>query len=533
MSDTKVARQQIRDTGTLRTVVACLLILFLGHGCAALHPLKGVPVSQLDDEYRGQTRAGQETIDLTLLGQPEPPEYLVDGGDVLGIYIEGLFPKTGDIPPVYYPLNNESPPAMGYPVAVREDGTITLPYLGRFSVRGMSIIQIEDHIRDLVIRSKQRQQDQLNVTVTLQKRRTYQVMVIRQEAHVAASATQSGMGTINPGEVKRGTGQIINLQAYRNDVAHALAQSGGLPGLDAENAIYILRGVGSRAPRTARPPLPPQEPFDRSASTKKTFTIRAQSPDDYPPSAGIPYPPSNRYGFSPQPPPQHSPMENGLIPPGRYGNLPPLMPTQPGSYEDPTRFDWGRIGTPPSTAQELIDNYGDGTKVIRIPIRLFVDQEVDFTPEDVILYDGDIVYIESRETEIFYTAGLLGGGQYTLPRDYDLDVLGAVSIASSRQQSNNSGGGFANRIGGIAAINQDISVSASTVIVLRQTPEGQIPIKINLYRAMRNPDERVLIQPGDYIVLQYTPIEALAAFIERNLLAGSLIGLATQQNSNN
>lgn len=83
-------------------------------------------------------------------------------------------------------------------------------------------------------------------------------------------------------------------------------------------------------------------------------------------------------------------------------------------------------------------------------------------------------------------------------------------------------------------MNQDISVSASVVVVLRQLPDGgQIPIKVNLYKAMRNPAERILIQPGDFIILQYTPIEAVGAFIERNLLAGSLIGLATQQNRNN
>ena len=40
--------------------------------------------------------------------------------------------------------------------------------------------------------------------------------------------------------------------------------------------------------------------------------------------------------------------------------------------------------------------------------------------------------------------------------------------------------------------------------------------------------ERIAIQPGDYILLQYTPLEAIAAFFERHLLEGALFGLATQ-----
>ena len=32
-----------------------------------------------------------------------------------------------------------------------------------------------------------------------------------------------------------------------------------------------------------------------------------------------------------------------------------------------------------------------------------------------------------RDTEVYYTAGLLGGGQFPLPRDYDLDVMQAIA----------------------------------------------------------------------------------------------------------
>jgi hypothetical protein len=185
---------------------------------------------------------------------------------------------------------------------------------------------------------------------------------------------------------------------------------------------------------------------------------------------------------------------------------------------------------PDSNVSALLQTYGPQTHIVKIPIRLSPGESALFSEQDVILREGDIVFIESRETEIFYTGGLLGGGQFTLPRDYDLDVLGAIAIASGRQQGGGSGQGIGNRVGGISAMNQDISVSASDVVILRQLPDGnQIPIKVDLTRALRDPRERILIQPGDYVILQYKPIEAVGAFIERNLLAGSLIGLATTQ----
>ncbi len=105
----------------------------------------------------------------------------------------------------------------------------------------------------------------------------------------------------------------------------------------------------------------------------------------------------------------------------------------------------------------------DGRHVIRIPIRLGPGETADIRPEDVILYDGDIVFIESRDTEVFYTGGLLGGGQYTLPRDYDLDIMQAISLAQSRGVM-----GASRAVGGVSALNNDVSISPSTAIVLRK-----------------------------------------------------------------
>ena len=204
----------------------------------------------------------------------------------------------------------------------------------------------------------------------------------------------------------------------------------------------------------------------------------------------------------------------------------PIGPIPPGV--DPRQHAiFPNTALPPGLPPEYAALCGRGSQIVRIPIRMEPGASPQFSEDDIVLYDGDIVFIESRETEVFYTGGLLGGGQYLLPRDYDVDIVQAISIASNRTGGGNSGAGFGSRIGGVSALNQDISVSASDAVILRPTPEGgQIPIKVDLRKALRDPKYRVRILPGDYIVLQYRPHEAVAAFVERNLLAGGLFSLA-------
>ena len=122
-----------------------------------------------------------------------------------------------------------------------------------------------------------------------------------------------------------------------------------------------------------------------------------------------------------------------------------------------------------------------------------------------------------------------------LPRDYDLDVLGAIAIAQGANM--NGGGGVGGSVnmstGGVSALNQDVTVGASKLIVLRSLPNGtQVSIKVDLYKALRNPAERMIVQPGDYLVLQYTPIEAVGAWLERYVLGSAIFGLAAGQISN-
>ena len=683
----------------------CLLSVWLT-GCAAFHPVEGVPARYLPTELKVGDRTNKRTIDLSLLRQT-PQTHRVDSGDVLAIYIEGFVGKSSDPPPVFFPINNEVPPSFGLPYPVREDGTISLPEVGSINLRGLTIVQAEERVRQAYLTPLEliKPKDH-RVQVSLQRPRQYRVLVIRQDSRNEPMAN-SAVGMLNLGMVKRGTGKVVSLPAYNNDVLNALTATDGLPGLDAENAVYIIRNRGQRLGGT----LDQQWPTDldptlllRQGAKVNGPVVRGQSPTDGPryghsnpldrsyesdysvrgdisagslhepmrlapadssvaqayydaaprrtvdqanwaghsgwqgdstsvlplpgnsyndvgPSGIVPVaawndaPTSNRYGnpfaahvavpvwptpnemtaetrqFAPQgmqAPVQQQPwsdfaaqaraiqltnndawsvqpasqMQQAIpntlpmqavpqmqtVPQrpmlGQYapGAMPFVAaPMAPGissipvgpdgavvpQYNDPSVIHGQPAvqGQPIETGHSAASDLGlDGRHVIRVPIRLGPGETADIREEDIILQDGDIVFIESRDTEVFFTGGLLGGGQFTLPRDYDLDILQALSLATSRGNA-----GAARTVGGVSALNNDVSISPSTVIVLRKLPDGgEVPIKVDLYRARTDLSERIVIQPGDYILLQYTPLEAIAAFVERHLLEGALFGLASQ-----
>lgn len=615
------------DPARCRRVAGTILLVMLSitcwTGCAALHPIGGIPASYLPHELKSPSRSGKRTIDLSLLKQSPVDEYLIDTGDVLGIYIEGVLGDRTQVPPVHFPQAGESvAPALGFPIPVRDDGTISLPMMkSPLNVRGMTLSQIEQSLRrSYTVGVGQRilNPNALRILVSLLKPREYAVLVIRQEGFGATGT--GGAGAFNLGNLKEGSGQVVNLPAYKNDVLHALAKTGGLPGTDAENTIYIIRsrrnsksrflrnrnqptpaniprtpGTGaplpSRSPDAggAQQPWPPNSMMPNNGEPLNTTFI---NPPQYPPVGST----GNWNGFQPaqviqdgaiiqqiggsqmvtsewrgSPPTSHS----ALIQPA-YGQAwghsqvsapipptpdpvsqpePPASPAKSPANSIPPQTPAGQIAPNPAlypqTARPPVtmsggdwyasNMYGggeptvDNPRVVKIPIRLAAGENVHFTEEDIILEKGDIVFIESRETEIFYTGGLLGGGQYTLPRDYDLDVLGAISIGQGGgggQQGQSRANQYS--VGGFSALNQDVSISASDCVILRQMPNGtQVPIKVDLYRALRHPEDRVLIQPGDYIILQYTRLEAVGAFFERYLLEPLVFGVAASQLTNN
>ncbi len=376
-----------------------------GGGCAALtNPVAdGVPVNRVPAEVLGRPKKELVNVPLTLLRQKEATEYRLDKGDVLAIIADEVIAPANQVPPVRMPDQNNEVAAVGYPVPVDETGSVSLPRLKPISVKGKTLREAEELIRDAVTGKNGNPElvkPNARVSVQLLQKRRYQVLVVREDSQPSAGfSLQAGQAIL--GGTKKGAGFTINMQAGENDVLRALNATGGPPGLDAKNEVVILRGT---------------------------------------------YDPA-----------------------------------------DPT------------------------AKATRIPLRVFPEQPLAICEADIVLLDGDIVKIEARDTEVYYTAGLVGGGQYSLPRDYDLDVIQA--IAQVRGPLVN--GSFSQNAFVASAVNTGVgNPSPSLVTVLRQLPNHQqIPIRVDLNKAFRDPRERIIIQAGDILVLQETPGEAIARYL--------------------
>jgi hypothetical protein len=418
----------------------CLLVCLLC-GCAAItNPVaNGVPVRRLPPELLSEPKEGARPLPLSLLRQKPPKQYALGAGDVLAVWVEGVLGERNQIPPVNFPESHSLPPAVGYPVTLRSDGTVALPFVEPVALQGLSIEEAQAAVRNAYTKEKILQPGRERVLVSLLRRRVEQVLVFREDAGGQGGAgpstgttTRSFGVTFGPGgtagSLKRGTGFAVDLPAYENDVLHALAQTGGLPGLDAANEVVIQRGYF-------------QDVLDREALVRE-------------------------------------------------------LQAQP---------------TPHPTLSSARGERGARTgQTVRIPLRLRPGDVPSIEPEDIILHTGDIIYIEAREAEFFYTGGLLPPGQFVIPRDYDLDVVQAVSLVGGPLVSGglnpiNLSGTFI--VGGIGF------PSASLVSIIRRTPNGgQMAIRVDLNRALRDPRERILIQPKDVVLLQETSEEAFARY---------------------
>jgi hypothetical protein len=232
-------------------VLAVCLLGSLLSGCAAVsNPgATALPVRMLPPELRAVSKVGLKQIPLTLLEQPAADIYRLAPGDALGVWITGELPPSLTVgagisqdpaPPIHIapPLRVKDqlrlPPALGYPISVRDDGTVVLPRGEAVSVQGMTLPEAE-----LAIRKAAKIAATARMSVGLMQSRSHHILVFRQE-FTSFFATVEGLATQGSG--KRGTGQEVNLPAYQNDVAHALVSTGGLPGLDVFDEVIIYRG---------------------------------------------------------------------------------------------------------------------------------------------------------------------------------------------------------------------------------------------------------------------------------------------------
>lgn len=116
---------------------------------------------------------------------------------------------------------------------------------------------------------------------------------------------------------------------------------------------------------------------------------------------------------------------------------------------------------------------------VRIPLRARPDEPLTFTEQDIILNDGDTVFIEARDAEVYYTAGLMRSAQVPLPRDTDLRVIEAISV-----------------------VHGPLIEGGIVTVVRRVSNEREIRIRVDLDEAFRDPRENILVHPGDILVLQ-------------------------------
>lgn len=195
-------------------------------------------------------------ISLLALRRSPIDVYRLGPGDMLGLVVDTVLGDSQHIP-VRQGETPDAASSLGYPVPVREDGTISMPQVPPIQVEGLSIAQVERTLREAyTVTNKVVQTAQYSAIVTLARRRTARVLVIRQDYHggLAADNSSSGGRAASSGP-RRGTGQLLELPIGENDLITALAKTGGLPGPDAVDDVVIERTR----------PVPTADASDRTA----------------------------------------------------------------------------------------------------------------------------------------------------------------------------------------------------------------------------------------------------------------------------
>lgn len=229
---------------------AALLCSLIFTGCAAItNPVaNGVPVHILPDELLAPSKEGYETIPLTALRQPPPTKYVLAAGDTLGIYIEGVLGSAETPPPVNVPPTPDESPSIGYPIPVREDGSLSLPYVSPVPVAGMTVEDAEKAVINAYLAKQILRAEERRILVTLMRPRHIRVMVIRDDSQQRSFNVQTdsyfGLGTTSTqiGGGRDEQGLVVELPAYENDVLNVLTRTGGLPGPQSTHEVIVQRG---------------------------------------------------------------------------------------------------------------------------------------------------------------------------------------------------------------------------------------------------------------------------------------------------
>lgn len=416
-----IRTNQLQNIKASIAATAILTITTLSSTGCHIHSVasarNSIPANRLDPNLFGCSREALAPVPFSSLGQTKPEQHLIGAGDTLSVYVYGVFPANEEETPVqrqspslnqrYYPPNGSVVgPLTGLPVRVEGNGTIDMPLIGDISVAGLTMSEAVAKIKQAYLDKNVLQEGKEQVTVDLLIARVRRVVILRQDT------PNQGIAITPPGVVDqahRGSGEVIDLPIYENDVLHALGSTGGLPGTDAARELYVIRS---------------------GAGVNTQFLS----------------------GGSLQ----------GIVSGGVGGDC------NPG--------------------------------VIRIPLVGCPCDGIPYQPADVILNEGDTVYIPRRD-EYFITGGLLPGARIPLPRDKDVDVLEAIALATG------SPGGPLGLSGAVLAGGRPGYVREATqVMILRTLPDGrQINIRVDLDRAINDNKQRIRIMPDDVVMLHQKP----------------------------
>ena len=324
---------------------------------------------------------------------------------------------------------------------VQENGTVSLPLVDPISVRGLTVEQAEALIKSVYlgegVSGKRILSDESRIIVTLQRERTINVIVIRQDnsSSMRAQGANQASGPVFDRSDRSARLSSVQLPAQDSDVFNALIETGGLPGVNAAGDVRVYRSENQHYRATQYGGDP--SPFPRSGTPgafPRTGFPRTNLPG---PAVVQPNYASNRYQAAP----------NGSV----GGVSIPLHPNATDPY---------------------------------------------FDNRQSVLSQGDLVVVEARPTEVYYTGGLLPGGERALPRDKPLNVLEAVALAGGPTTTT---GGF-----GLPRL------PPTELIVARNNGlNGQVNIRVDLDRALSDPSQQILVAPGDYLFLRYKPDEQI------------------------
>ena len=430
-------RLKCKDT---LTRAALLILLCCACGCSSLKTNAYLPCN-IPIDMQPAPRSKLVPIDHRVLGAPIPTEHKIAVGDVLGIYIADVIGEREELPQVAYPSfrtkNAPIEPFVGLPIKVELDGSIKLPYVPPLPVVGKTIPEVRDAIIEVYVDDTNLvQPGRENVLVSLITPAFYRIYVVRQDTRYNVPGLQ------RPDEFeisRRWSGTTLYLEPKEASVLTALMRSGGLPGIDAMNEIWVMKGMGEEVEKTIQFGKAISDPLD----TESTHADRPFNP---------------------------VPVVKKLV-----GNYPMMLPK-------------------------------DDSKLVRIPLHHDMDSALPFDPQDVVLGDGDVVFLPRRDGDHFMTGGFLPSGRFPLPRDRDLEILEAISICTGSSFGPNAGSTSPNYEGGGGGL-----VPPTDVFIVRRSDENkQIKIYVDLKKCLDDPCERVKIAPGDLIILRYKRKEMLA-----------------------